>query len=166
MDHAIFMKIALEQAEQALSAGEFPVGCVIAYKGAVLATGVRTNTIGACANEIDHAEIVALRQLSEWNGELNKNEATIYTTMEPCLMCLGAILLSGIGEIVYAYEDVMGGGTNCDFASLTPLYKDRTISIIPNILREESLALFKSFFKFPSNNYWKGSLLAQYTLSV
>ena len=52
-------------------------------------------------------------------------------------MCFGAILLSGIGKIVYAYEDVMGGGTCCDLTKLTPLYKNRKISIIPNILRKE-----------------------------
>jgi tRNA(adenine34) deaminase len=84
--------------------------------------------------------------------------------MEPCLMCLGALLLNGIGEVVYAYEDVMGGGTGIDLAGLTPLYQDRKISIVPHILRQESLDLFRTFFKNPENSYWEGSLLAKYTL--
>ncbi len=95
----------------------------------------------------------------------DRSEFTLFCTMEPCLMCFGAILLSGIGKIVYAYEDIMGGGTRCDLTKLPPLYKNRQISIVPNILREESLELFKTFFANPENNYWKGSLLAEYTLS-
>ena len=85
--------------------------------------------------------------------------------MEPCLMCLGALVLSGIGEIVYAYEDVMGGGTRCDLTKLTPLYKNFKFSIVPSVLRNESLQLFKAFFQNPKNAYWRGSLLASYTLS-
>jgi len=86
-------------------------------------------------------------------------------TLEPCMMYLGAMILSGISEIVYAYEDIMGGGTNCDLTKLTPLYKDCRISIVPSILRKESLELFKAFFKNPKNSYWRGTLLAGYTLS-
>jgi len=80
-------------------------------------------------------------------------------------MCLGAMILSGISEIVYAYEDVMGGGTSCDLTKLTPLYKDCRILIVPSILRKESLKLFKAFFKNPKNSYLRGSLLAGYTLT-
>lgn len=81
------------------------------------------------------------------------------------MICLGAMILSGISEIVYAYEDIMGGGTNCDLTKLTPLYKDCRISIVPGILRKESLKLFKAFFKNPKNSYLRGSLLAGYTLT-
>jgi tRNA(adenine34) deaminase len=59
----------------------------------------------------------------------------------------------------------MGGGTSCDLTKLTPLYKDSGISIVPSILRKESLKLFKAFFENPKNAYWRGSLLAGYTLS-
>ena len=79
-------------------------------------------------------------------------------------MCLGALILSGIGTVVYAYEDVMGGGTRCDLKRLTPLYQNHPISIVSNVLRRESLDLFKAYFKDPENAYWRGSLLARYTL--
>ena len=79
-------------------------------------------------------------------------------------MCLGALILNGIGEVVFAYEDIMGGGTGCNFAALTPLYRDQKISIVPHILRQQSLELFKAFFNNPENSYWKESLLAEYTL--
>ena len=93
------------------------------------------------------------------------DELTLYCTMEPCLMCFGATLLSGIKRIVYAYEDVMGGGTRCDLSGLPILYKDTNVTIVPHVLRRQSLELFKAFFLKPENNYWKNSLLAEYTLA-
>ena len=79
-------------------------------------------------------------------------------------MCYGAIILSGIGELVYAYEDVMGGATQGNVTQLGALYDSSGISIIRGIRRPESLELLKSFFSDPANTYWKGSALAQYTL--
>lgn len=164
MREEYFMKIALEQAEQALAEGEFPVGCIIASSDRVLASGYRSGTAGDFLNEIDHAEIKVLKHLAEWNDKIDKKDLTLFCTMEPCLMCLGAILLSGIRKIVYSYEDVMGGGTGCDLSLLSPLYREGKVSIVSNVLREQSLKLFKAYFSNPANTYWKGSLLARYTL--
>jgi len=164
MDYEYFMKKALDEAKKALSAGEFPVGCVLVYQGRILVSASRTGTAGNFTNEIDHAEMVALRRMTHLNENIDKSGITLFTTMEPCLMCLGALVLSGINEIVYAYEDVMGGGSRCDLTKLSPLYKDHRISIVTNILRQESLQLFKDFFQNPENSYWRGSLLARYTL--
>ncbi len=75
------------------------------------------------------------------------------------------MILNGIRKFVYAYEDVMGGGTNLPLAQLNPLYQEMEIEIIPHILRKESLDLFKQFFMNPENTYWKDSLLSQYTLT-
>jgi tRNA(adenine34) deaminase len=165
MDYKYFMGKALEQAKKAFDAGEFPVGCVIVYRDTIVATGSRKGTLGKFPNEIDHAEIIALKQLIDLKVNIDKNRVVLFTTLEPCMMCLGAMILSGISEIVYAYEDIMGGGTNCDLTKLTPLYKDCRISIVPNVLRQESLELFKAFFKNPKNSYWRGSLLSGYTLN-
>ena len=165
MTDEYFMKEALVQAENAFSAGEFPVGCVIADKKNILVTGFRHATSGDGSNEIDHAEIVALRALYAEKAVENTDELTLYCTMEPCLMCFGAILISGIHRIVYAYEDAMGGGTGCDLSKAAPLYSKKDITIVPHVLREESLTLFKKFFSRAENDYWKNSLLAEYTLS-
>jgi tRNA(adenine34) deaminase len=83
--------------------------------------------------------------------------------MEPCLMCFSALTLSRIGKVVYAYEDAMGGGTNCDLESLPPLYRTLRPHVVGGILRSESLALFKAFFGNTANTYWQGSLLETYT---
>ena len=80
-------------------------------------------------------------------------------------MCYGALILSGIGEIVYAYEDVMGGGTSCDLSKLNPLYKNTKVSLTPNILRSKSLTLFKTYFSNPETNYLQNTLLKRVTLS-
>ena len=164
MNYEYFMKKALDQARKALDAGEFPVGCVLVHQNRILATGARKGSMGNFPNEIDHAEMIALKCVAGMDINTDKKEMVLFTTMEPCLMCLGALILNGIGEVVYAYEDVMGGGTGCNLAGLTPLYRNQKISIVPHILRQQSLELFKAFFQNPENSYWKGSLLAEYTL--
>jgi tRNA(adenine34) deaminase len=164
MDYEYFMKKALKQAKNAFSAGEFPVGCVIVHEDRILTTGARKGTTGNIPNEIDHAEMIALKRLAHLEINRDNKRIVLFTTLEPCLMCLGALILNGVSEIVYAYEDVMGGGLSCDLKNLMPLYKNSPISVVPNILRKESLELFQAFFNNSENSYWQGSLLADYTL--
>jgi tRNA(adenine34) deaminase len=165
MDYDHFMKKALEEAQAALVAGEFPVGCVMAHDNTTLASGSRKGTTGDYPNEVDHAEMVALRRLFRLNPKINLREVTVFSTLEPCLMCFGALMISGIGKLVFAYEDVMGGGTHCDTANMTPLYQSNQMAIIPGILRNVSLKLLKTFFSKSQNTYLKNSILATYTLN-
>ena len=160
------MKKALGQAEHALAEGEFPVGCVMVYQDKILVTGSRKGTIGGDRNEIDHAEMVALRRLIEIEDNIDPSKITVFCTMEPCLMCYGALMLAGVGEIVFAYEDVMGGGTGCELSRLKPLYKNSPVTVVAGVMRAESLKIFKSYFSNPANSYWKQSLLAEYTLGL
>ncbi|MDX2451673.1 MAG: nucleoside deaminase [Desulfosarcina sp.] len=158
------MTAALDLAQTALADGEFPVGCVIANSDTVVARGQRTGTAAGSGNEIDHAEINALRRLCGTGPHLDRSKLTIYCTMEPCLMCFSAVVLSGIGRIVYAYEDVMGGGTECDRSAWPPLYRDAQLTVIAGVLRANSLVLFQRFFTDSGNPYWADSLLSRYTL--
>lgn len=166
MDDPFFMEKALDRARAALEAGEFPVGAVLVHDGRVVARGRRSGTAGGRPNEVDHAEIGALRALAGLADPPAPGEISLYCTMEPCLMCYAALLLAGIGRIVYAFEDPMGGGTGCDLTTVGPLYAPRRPEIVPHVLRRESLALFSSFFESPLNDYWQGSLLADYTLQA
>jgi tRNA(adenine34) deaminase len=159
-----YMKLALEEAKKALSLGEFPVGCVMVLGDQVLASGARKNSFGFNTNELDHAEIVTLRNLPSLKELDDSGNVRVYCTMEPCLMCYAALILAGIRRIVWAYEDIMGGGTQCDLRILPPLYAKSRISIVPYVCRQESLEIFKSFFSNPQHQYWKESLLAEYTL--
>jgi tRNA(adenine34) deaminase len=165
MNNEHFMKKALELAEGALSQGEFPVGCVMVHREEILVTGTRRGTLRDDGNELDHAEMVALRRLIEVGDPVDHGEITVFCTMEPCLMCYAALILAGIGKIVFAYEDVMGGGSGCELSRLNPLYKNSPITVVANVLRTESLQLFKAYFSNPANSYWKQSLLAEYTLA-
>ena len=165
MDYEFFMSKAIEEAHQALSRGEFPVGCVMAYEKGVLVTGARYHSVPDNQNELDHAEMLALRRLVDLNEKIDREKVTLFSTLEPCLMCYAALIVNGIRQIVYAYEDVMGGGTNLDLKRLNPFYRDIEITVVPHVLRQESLMLLKRFFSDPSSNYLKESLLAQYTLN-
>ncbi|MFH2122316.1 MAG: nucleoside deaminase [Pseudomonadota bacterium] len=161
------MRLALAQAEEALKQGEFPVGCVLTHKGIVIASGQRAHSCSrgnGQVNEMDHAEMLALRAFLDLKAAIAPEKVTVYATMEPCLMCFSTLILNGIRKIVYAYEDVMGGGTNLPLTALNPLYAAMEIQVVPSVLRQQSLALFQQFFRNPNNPYWKGSLLARYTL--
>ncbi len=163
--HVQFMQHALREAQQALKEGEFPVGCVLVYRQQIIATGRRIGTRLETPSELEHAEMIALRQLESMSGSIDRGQITLYATLEPCLMCFGALLISGIGEIVYAYEDAMGGGTSCDTSRLPELYRENSVRIISGVNRQESLALFKAYFSNPDIDYWQGSQLARYTLA-
>jgi len=112
MNHEYFMGLALVEARAALLAGEFPVGCVIVGDDKVLAAGRRSHSQGPQSNELDHAEIIALREVAARRPGADLSAVTVYSTMEPCLMCFATLLLNGARNLVYAFEDVMGGGTN------------------------------------------------------
>ena len=165
MNDDYFMGKALKLAQDALEKGEFPVGCVMVHQGKILVTGARRGTTGDGRNELDHAEMVALRRLIDFEEPISHNDVTVFCTMEPCLMCYAALILAGIGKIVYAYEDVMGGGSTCELSRLKPLYRGSPITVIPDVMRGESLKLFQAYFSNPANSYWKNSLLAEYTLA-
>ncbi len=160
--HEKFMQYALDEAKQALGKNEFPVGCVIVFNDEIVARGARRRS--GEANEMDHAEILALRDLIDTRPEINRAEVVVYSTLEPCLMCYATMIISGIRHIVYGYEDAMGGGTDLNLATLPQLYKEMDIEITPFVLRKPSLALFKEFFSNPDTNYLHDTMLAEYTL--
>jgi tRNA(adenine34) deaminase len=164
MDYDHFMGAALKEARKALARGDFPVGCVMVHRDRIVARGSRKGTRDDGRNELDHAEMVALRRLAARSEPVDPLGITVFSTMEPCLMCFSAMMLRGIGEVVYGYEDAMGGGTACDRSRLSALYRDSRIRVRSGVRRGESLVLFKAFFADPHHLYWRGSYLAEYTL--
>jgi len=167
MQHEIFMSKALEHAQEALHHNEFPVGCVLVHDQSIIASGKREGSLEN--NETDHAEINAIKNLIQYeksnNLSIPRDKIILYCTLEPCLMCFAALLIHDIRHIVYAYEDVMGGGTKIDLQSLPCLYKDRPVTILPGIMREKSLKLFQTFFQHSNHRYLQGTTLAIYTLN-
>lgn len=163
LDHERYMAAALEEARQALAEGEFPVGCAMVAGGLIVARGRRQNSVGLACNEIDHAEVLTLRRLVAEQPAIDLGEVTVYSTLEPCLMCYATLLLSGVRSFVWAYEDVMGGGANLPLYMLNTLYAQMRVHLIDRVLRVESLRLFQQFFR--TGAYWQDSLLARYTLA-
>jgi tRNA(adenine34) deaminase len=166
LDYQYYMSMALDQAKKAFQKGEFPVGCVIVEAGEVIASGARTGTTSTLPvfSETDHAEIRALKELEKLDKQFVPEQLTLFSTMEPCLMCFGAIILSGIKTVVYSFEDPMGGGTACDLNKLPLLYSKADINVVSGVLRQKSLDLFYNFFNKETNLYWKNSYLEAYTL--
>lgn len=167
--HGHFMKMALELARKALGRGEFPVGCVlVGDDGKVVADGRRDGTVACGSNELDHAEMNALRKLEPLlhKGDVKAENVTCYCTLEPCLMCYAALLIHGIRRIVYAYEDAMGGGSSCDLNALPPLYSKIRPVIVPDVMRSESLALFQKFWSDKQNTYLADTLICHYTMNL
>lgn len=182
-----WMSEAVVLAEAALRHGEFPVGAVLVAENGIVGRGARIHSRQGAANELDHAEILAIRDMtfSDYflHTPFNEREITAYVTLEPCLMCLGALLINGVRRIVFAYEDVMGGacgicerlnasswshsGTEPDAETrLTKNWLYGSWSAIGGVMRRESLALFKVFFQSSCSDYLRNTLLERYTLEA
>jgi tRNA(adenine34) deaminase len=115
-----FLQEAVHLAGEAESLGNLPIGSVIVLDGQIVARGM--NTIWQPAIDLSrHAELEALRNLP-FHRRANCREMTLFTTLEPCLMCAGAILLHQIGRLVYGSTDPYGGVGSC-FDSLPPFFK-------------------------------------------
>ena len=161
--HEYFMREALREGEKALALGEFPVGAVMVVEGRVLVRAHRQASQLAERNELDHAEMNALRFFLQQFPLEDRDQVYLYSTLEPCLMCYSALLLSGLRHFIWSYEDVMGGGMSLPLSQLQPLYAAMQVESLGGVLRRESLSLFQRFFK--KYDYWQGSLLAEYTLA-
>ncbi len=192
LNDATLMQHAILLGKNALSNGEFPVGCVIVAGSEIIAEGARASSTRDNLNEVDHAEIIALKNAYEHVGgwPAKVGPLTCYVTLEPCLMCLGALLINGVRRIVFGYEDVMGGAGRVDFSSNISwrnykdckdyivdtkeerglftqqyIYDGSQIVITGGFLRQSCLRLFKDFFKDNKSSYLKGTLLEAYTLN-
>src|SRR5688572_4635403 len=101
------MRGAIEQAQHALAAGEVPIGAVVVLDGAVVARGF--NQPITAVDPTAHAEIVALREAARLVGNYRLTEATVYVTLEPCLMCVGALVHARVREVVYGAPEPKTG---------------------------------------------------------
>lgn len=102
-----YMRMALREAQQAFDAGEVPVGAVVVWDGKVIGRG--HNLVERLADSTAHAEMMAMTAAFQTIGAKYLMEATLYVTVEPCLMCCGAMYWSKVGRIVYGAPDVKNG---------------------------------------------------------
>ena len=137
-----YMDQALKEAQKAFDAGEVPVGAVVVLNGKIIAKA--HNQVELLNDSTAHAEILALTTAYNFLGSKYLPEATLYVTLEPCLMCSGALYWSKIGRIVFGAADEKNSyrrstGTNNPFHPKT--------EITGGILQEDCAQLMKDFFK-------------------
>ncbi|MFZ7131596.1 MAG: nucleoside deaminase [Eubacteriales bacterium] len=138
-----FMMMALEQARIAKEYGEVPVGSVIVKESYVLARAY--NQVEMKNDPTAHAEILAIKDAVRYINNWRLTGCTLYVTLEPCLMCMGAILNARIKRVVYALGDNSKGAVASKIDLMrNPLFK--SIEIYGGFCEEESAALFKDFF--------------------
>jgi tRNA(adenine34) deaminase len=139
-----FMQAALDEASQAVSRGEVPVGAVIVLDGRVIARA-GNRTITDC-DPTAHAEIVALRAAASEIKNYRLLDATLYVTIEPCSMCAGAMIQARIARLVYGADDAKGGAVRSCFSILDHPRVNHRVEVASGILADESAALLKEFF--------------------
>ena len=143
-DHDEPMRLALAQARLALEHGDVPVGAVVVRDGEIVAA--RHNEREATGDPTAHAEVLALRDASRALGRWRLDDCTLVVTLEPCVMCAGALLLARIGRLVYGAADLKAGAT----ASLYNVTSDPRLNHNPpvehGVLASESAALLQEFF--------------------
>jgi tRNA(adenine34) deaminase len=143
--HDRFMREALAQAERAARAGEVPVGAVVVIDDAIVGAGYN-QPIGAC-DPTAHAEIVALRAAARRIGNYRLTGATLYVTVEPCLMCVGAMVHARIGTLVFgAAEPKAGAVASTQRAFEHPALNHR-VEVVSGVLADECRERMQQFFR-------------------
>ena len=140
-----FMQAALGEAAKAAAADEIPIGAIVVADGEVIATGhnrpIRDNDPSA------HAEIVALRAAGLAQGNYRLRGATLYVTLEPCPMCMGALAQARVSRLVFgAYDPKAGAAGSAIDLSESPAFNHR-FEIMGGVLADECGALLKEFFE-------------------
>jgi len=139
-----FMRAALEQAAAAASMGEVPVGAVLVRDGQVIGCG--HNRSRADMDPSAHAEIVAMRQAAQSAGNYRLEKATLYVTIEPCLMCCGALLQARVQRLVFGAREPRGGAVVSTWETLMTLSQKHRIAISEGILQHACAGLMQEFF--------------------
>ena len=138
------MMLALEQARLAEAAGEVPVGAVLVYDGEVMAAA-HNSPVGR-HDPTAHAEILVLRAAGEQKANYRLAGATLYVTLEPCVMCAGAIVTARISTLVFGARDLRFGGVRSKFALADSDLLNHQVTIVEGVLGDSCTALLQNFF--------------------
>ena len=139
-DDNFFMNEAFKEAQKAFYKDEVPVGCVIVCDGKIIARA--HNYCQRLCDSTAHAEMQAITSASDYLGSKYLNECTVYVTLEPCIMCAGALFWSQLGKLVYASKDHKRGFSIHSKKILHP-----KTEILDGIMSEKCAKLLKDFFK-------------------
>ena len=143
--HDTFMRAALDEARRALEAGEVPVGAIVVLDGQIIGRGF--NQPISANDPTAHAEIVALRAASRARGNYRLVGTTLYVTIEPCLMCVGAMVHARVGTLVFGATEPKSGAvvSSCRAHELPSL--NHRVEVVGGVLEEDCRAIIQEFFK-------------------
>ena len=139
-----FMRQALAEAEAASLDGEVPVGAVVVIDGEIKGRG--HNAVITGNDPTAHAEVVALREAAKVTRNYRLTGAVLYSTIEPCAMCAGAIVHSRIARLVYGTEDPKAGAVETHFGICTSDFLNHKVEVEGGILESDCRAMIQSFF--------------------
>jgi len=142
--HDTFMRLALAQAQLAGTAGEVPVGAVVVLGGAVAGRGY--NHPIATSDPTAHAEVLALRDAARAVGNYRLTGGTLYVTVEPCLMCVGAIVHARLTRVVYGVSDPKGGAVR-SVLEVSSLALNHRFETVEGVLADECREVLQTFFR-------------------
>ena len=149
-----FMFAALQEAEKALEENEVPVGAVVVMKNKIIGRGY--NQVEKLKDATAHAEMIALTSAANHIGNWRLSECSIYVTLEPCIMCTGAMLASRIKDLYFAAFDTKFGACGSIHNLAEHSRTNHRINVFSGIYSEESQKLLKEFFeKLKSKNKLK-----------
>ncbi|MGI5970747.1 MAG: tRNA adenosine(34) deaminase TadA [Oscillospiraceae bacterium] len=144
MDHEYWMRLALSEARRAYALGEVPVGCVIVREGDLLSSA--HNEREANNDPLGHAEMLAISRACAAVGNWRLTGCTLYVTLEPCLMCAGAILNSRIPMVVFGARDTAAGALGGVIDVFSEGFKPWP-AVIGNVLADDCASILEEFFK-------------------
>ena len=145
MTHDFYMQLALQEAEQAMSEKEVPVGCVIVLGEQVI--GSAHNQREQLRDPTAHAEMIAITQAAQAVGDWRLEGCTLYATLEPCCMCAGAILQARVPRVVYGATDPKAGAVSSLFSLLDDARLNHRCEVVPGVLAAPSGDILTRFFQ-------------------
>ena len=138
------MRQALDLAREAEAAGEIPVGAVLVFEDRVIGRG-RNSPIARC-DPTAHAEILALREASASTGNYRSEGAILYSTLEPCIMCAGALVAARVAKLVFGARDLRFGGIRSKFRLADSEVLNHRLAVEEGVLGAECAQLMQHFF--------------------
>ena len=141
----LYMKQALEEAQQAALLGEVPIGAVLVYEGKIIARA--HNLRETTQNATTHAELLVIQEACKKIGSWRLEDTTLYVTLEPCPMCAGAILQSRVPRVVYGARDQKAGCVDSLYQLLNDERFNHECDVTEGILAEECGQILTDFFK-------------------
>lgn len=142
--HEYWMRRAIAEARKAEAKAEVPIGCVLVLDNKIIARG--HNLRESAHDPSAHAEMIAIRKASRKLNSWRLLNTTLYVTLEPCTMCMGAIILSRIPAVVFGCHDPKGGAAGSLFDLSDDSRLNHRVDLVPNVLKDECSWLLSSFF--------------------